>query len=271
MNRMSTEARAPSAVATILRGVAQRAGHRALVRPVAAAADEKSLEKHPVTDGAAEPLLSGGGEDQAWQRAYAQGLAAGREEARQAGFDQGLQQGLAEGRVLGASEVQRGAEALRQATTRQVELLAQWADALKAQAAQHLAQRLAAAEDDMVALCHDAICRLLGEHALKPTAIEAAVRRGIEECCGASLKTLLAVHVHPDDLALLQADPTLAQWLATEGGTDVAWRADGAVALGGCLVRSTHGQLDARLETQLAALTEAFQQQRHEGSSRDAP
>lgn len=279
MNRMPTDASPPSAAATILRGLAQPAGLRALVRPVPAArplgegpgfrpaaADERSLEKQPVTDDAAEPLQSGAeGEGQAWQRAYSQGLAAGREEARQAGFEQGLQQGLAEGRVLGASEVERGSEALRAAAMRQVELLAQWADALKAQTAQHLAQRFAAAEDDMVGLCHAAICRLLGEHALKPQAIHAAVRRGIEECCGASLKTLLAVHVHADDLALLQADPTLAQWLATEDGADVVWRADSTVALGGCLVRSTHGHLDARLETQLAALTQALQQQRHEG------
>jgi flagellar assembly protein FliH len=197
--------------------------------------------------------------------AYREGLEAGREEARQAGFEQGLQQGLAEGRDRGVSEVQRDTDAMRATMVQQMELLEHWAKSLKAQTAQHLAQRLEAVEDDMVALCHVAISRLLGAHALTPRIITEGVRRSVSECCGDSLEGLLSVDVHPADLELLQMDSDVANWLATKQGTGVVWRADGQVALGGCVVRSTSGNLDARLETQLTALTKALLQHRSEG------
>ena len=63
-------------------------------------------------------------------------------------------------------------------------------------------------------------------------------------------KDQLAVHVHPSDAALLAA--------GRDGNEAWRWVADDAVQLGGVILRSPEGSLDARLEIQLAALREAL-------------
>jgi flagellar assembly protein FliH len=262
--------------AAVLRGVPPPMGHRALLRPTAVVSratpglrgDSAMSAEGPVAISAENNAeghrdLQSDARDRA--QSYQEGLDAGREEARQAGFDQGLQQGLAEGRSRGVQQAEREAEATRAAMARQVALLDLWTQSLKAQAAQQLAERLAAAEDDMVALCHAAVGRLLGTRFLAPEVVTHAVRRAIEECCGENLQTLSTVHVHPDDLALLQSDAALARWLSQRQAGEAVWRADTDVALGGCMVHSSQGTLDARLEIQLAALTQALLGHRQEG------
>ena len=284
MSRARAVAVLSPAGAVVLRGVPQPPVSRALLRPAIVAhtpvagpksGPDASLwmvhEAKSALEDAAKELHAAAAQKaaaeqtQAVEQAYREGLEAGREEVRQSGFEKGLQQGLVQGREAGAIEVQREKETLHAAMARQSGLLDQLVQSLKTQTAQHLMQRLETAEDEMVSLCHAAIGRLLGEHALDAEIIIGAVRRAMGECCGDTLESLLSVHVHPDDLALLQADAGLARWLADKDGGRVVWRADGEVTLGGCVVRSTHGSLDARLETQLEALTEAFRQRRGEG------
>jgi flagellar assembly protein FliH len=66
----------------------------------------------------------------------------------------------------------------------------------------------------------------------------------------------LAIHIHPGDLEMLRADATLSEWLKRHGSGPIQWRADETVRLGGCVVHTDRGSLDARLETQLWALHE---------------
>ena len=66
--------------------------------------------------------------------------------------------------------------------------------------------------------------------------------------------------MHPDDLAMLQKGQGPMQGLP--GGTDVQWVASSEVALGGCILQSPEGGLDARFETQLEALREMLLQTR---------
>lgn len=281
MSRVREDA-VPSPVgAVVLRGVPHPPATRALLRPTTVvqvsatgskgpsdASPRTVLEAQSAVPKSANELHAAAAQKaeaewvQAVEKAYREGLEAGQEEARQSGVEQGRQEGLLQGREAGAIEVQRENESARATMAKQSGLLDQLTQSLRAQTAQHLMQRLDAAEDDMVALCHAAIGRLLGERALDPEVVVRAVRQAVSECCGDTLEGLLSIHVHADDLALLQADAALAKWLADQGGGRVAWRADGEVALGGCVVRSACGCLDARLETQLEALTEAFRRRR---------
>jgi flagellar assembly protein FliH len=209
----------------------------------------------------------------AWQsgfqagRAEAEGALRGAQEsALQAGFKEGFergvqegrQQGLAEGREAGRQAVEREARSSQEAMAGRLAQLDQLLAALPAE----LGRRLASAEEDMVALCHAAVCRILGEQLVTPDGVVHCVAQAIREADGGSLLQTsdqrgLAVHVHPVDLESLQVDPRLASWLSGEASTrsaPVRWVADERVRLGGCLVRSSEGTLDARLETQLAAL-----------------
>lgn len=280
MSLVSREAAEPQAA--VLRGVPPSAGHRALLRPATAASkaapsvrDDSAVSSVGQSAISAVPAIPAKGDTvdhrllqwtaQNKAQAYQEGLDAGREEARQTGFDQGLQQGLSEGRSRGVQQAEREAEATRAAMARQLALLDLLTQSLKAQTTQQLAQRLSTAEDDMIALCHVAVGRLLGTGFLAPEVVTHAVRRAIEECCGENLQALTAVHVHPGDLALLQSDAALAQWLSQRQAGETVWQADSDVALGGCVVRSSQGTLDARLESQLAALTQALLGQRDKG------
>ena len=193
-------------------------------------------------------------------------LDEAREQARGEGWQQGFDEGVARGREAAAEELRQQAEAARHALGARTERLDAWLAAFPAQLQRGLAARLAAGEEDMIALSHELVCRVLGEHALETGRVAALVRQAIAQCCGigtgGSANGLLAVRVHGSDLEALESDAELSQWLVRQGARGVRWVADSQVALGGCVVESTHGNLDARLETQLASMKAALLQAR---------
>jgi type III secretion protein L len=69
----------------------------------------------------------------------------------------------------------------------------------------------------------------------------------------------IVLRVHPEDLAALEA--TRSKWRETiSSGLDVTLVADTSVGRLGCVVESDLGRVDARLETQLAALEQALRE-----------
>jgi flagellar assembly protein FliH len=161
-------------------------------------------------------------------RLDAQQLAmAIHEEARERGYAQGLQDGATAGRAAFDAEVARLGAIIAAVTAAKAAVLA-------------------GAEDAMVDLAFGALCAILGEQA----ATRAAVARLVAEHGAARAnREQVIVRLHPEDLALLLAG----------GGDDAALftrtcRADADIVLGGCMVDSGSGTLDARLETQLARL-----------------
>lgn len=214
-------------------------------------------------------------DESALQRAREEGRQAGLLEGRDqalreqahAGFEEGLRQGLVEGRGAGEIEAQRRLTGAQEQAAERLQRIEQfhaaWAEQL--QAAFHA--RLEGAEDDMVALCHGVICRLLGEHLVTQAGAAQAVRAAIETWLQSSEKQLrgegVTVHVHPGDLDAMKHDDMLARWLVQQGLRGMAWEASDGVRLGGCIVRSDEGDLDARLETQLASLRAQLSRSRH--------
>lgn len=197
--------------------------------------------------------------------------------AAEMGHREGLERGLAEGRA-GAAERERLAieaavaeatQALsdeRTALAAQREALAEEHDGLAAERAslsrehaQRLSQleallaavpaqiqeQLAQVEDDMLALCHDVICTVLGRQAAAPDTLRTMLREARGKL---HEPDSLAVHVHPDDHAALMHETR------APGEPGVTWVADPTVELGGLSLRSAQGSLDARLEVQLAQL-----------------
>jgi flagellar assembly protein FliH len=266
--------------ATVLRNVSDFGGRRVLSRPSSHAPTPQAQVSVPMGHLSAlsqgEPMVgSPQPTEQVQDAAYLQGLQAGREagfeaglkEGRAAGHSAGMEQGLIEGREAGAQESLRLSAEAREAIAQRIDRLDQWLLELPRQLQRSLAQQLEEAEDDMVSLCHGVVCRILGEHAMAPAQIAAAVRRAIVECCGESGRQragqrLVAVHVNPDDLALLEGDAEFAGWCERQGIAGMALRADALIELGGCIVHGSQGSLDARLETQLRALHAALRQER---------
>lgn len=102
------------------------------------------------------------------------------------------------------------------------------------------------AENDLVALAHELVCRILRDDARDPAVLR---RMAASLLADREPEGNYALHVHPDDLALIQAP-------GGESGRAWRWVGDESVVLGGVVARSEHGSIDARLETQLRMLGE---------------
>jgi flagellar biosynthesis/type III secretory pathway protein FliH len=158
-------------------------------------------------------------------------LAQFKQEAETA-RELGRQRGLQEGRATGAEEVRREADA-ELARIRSISAGLQRA----------LDTGIRGIEDVAVAIAFEAVCKMLGTTAASSEGIRALVHEAAQHAAGAQKVT---VRLHPTDLTALQAAGSLdatAQWVA-----------DKSIELGGCVVETDGGTLDARLETQVERL-----------------
>jgi len=199
------------------------------------------------------------------------------EEARQRGYEEGFAKGSIEGRARGDEEArQRAAQAAEKASRELEEHAQRLAQELRQEALagyqarvkvldglisalpSGIEARLAAAQDDMLALCFEVVCKVLGEGAAHPEALRAQLTKAMQGLRG---RKLAAIHMHPDDLTLLKEESQDPARELLAGGS-VQWIASTDVELGGCILQSPEGGLDARFETQLQALRELLNQTR---------
>lgn len=258
---ISPDQPAAGGAGAVLRGIALHREPRLLPHALRQSTRPTSANDGPSVPGAPfrrEPDLAAATRDAAVEEALTRGHEAGI--AR--GLEEGRRQGLEEGREAGRRAVERNAESAARAIAERLATL----DTLLASLPAELSRRLEGAEDDMVALCHAAVCRILGERLATREAVVETVREALRAAgCGPHLHAAapapLAIHVHPRNLELLRSDERIAVWLgpAHEG---LRWVADEAMQLGGCIVSTGEGSLDARLETQLAALRDVLTQRR---------
>ncbi len=245
----------------ILRGIALADEPRALTGPVLRPVAAPPVAPEPPPVPRFDPAEIERLREAAFREGYERGQASGLEEGRARGFEQGQ----AEGRKAAESAVLQQSRTAQDRIGLMTERLEQWLALLPDHFQEQLTARLRAAEDDMVALSHAVICRILGERALTRDAVVEAVHAAVGQFADALGSGLLAIHVHPQDLALLEADPALAEWLGRLCAGPIPWRPDETVQLGGCIVHTSQGGLDARLETQLAALQALLLDGRRQG------
>ncbi len=203
----------------------------------------------------------------AFDRGYQQGLEQARREAEQReaqathsmqaatrareAQDAATQQAQARAQMQAQVHAQTQAQELNASLTRLQELL----DTLRAKLPEQMHACLQDAEDDMLELVYEVVCRVLGESVASLDGLRAQLQSTLKAWHG---RAPLSLHLHPDDLALLQADATTAEFLRASGFSaeraSLRWVADPEVTLGGCMLRTSEGALDARLEVQLQAL-----------------
>jgi flagellar assembly protein FliH len=236
----------------------------------------------------------------------AQPDASGQVEARQraveAGYREGWQTGYDEGRQAGHKEAMGSAAVERQHERAAVQ--AQSRDSRRQLEAVLKTLRtqgdlfLAACENDMVALCFEALCQILGRSTVDP----AMVRRQIVAAVTATGSVRpLEVRLHPMDLQLLVEGMEVSdgrekqideQTVNDEGAAATSrmtsaqagkHRADGCstpaarafldgvtlvadhtLLMGGCVIDGSQGGLDARLDLQLARLRDLLLETRNE-------
>ena len=136
---------------------------------------------------------------------------------------------------------------------------------LKAQATATLASLAEAHQrlrQDLEQACFDiafaAAVKVFGQLSVDPQAVAGAVRQALAQ---AGSVADLQVRLHPADAQLLGRlleGPQAATWPADLG----TLCADPSIRAGGCVIRGAHGDVDARIETQLASLAELLIQHR---------
>ncbi|KAF0813395.1 hypothetical protein IGB42_02324 [Andreprevotia sp. IGB-42] len=101
-----------------------------------------------------------------------------------------------------------------------------------------------------VSIAYEALCKIAGEALLTRDGVLAVVRQVLGRL---RQRQAVTIYLAPDDLRLVgDPPPELAET------TQVTWAADARVGRGGCLIETPMGELDARLESQLQIILEAF-------------
>ena len=181
------------------------------------------------------------GYEAAYEAAYEAGYAAGNQAGHTAGHAAGYQSGFLEG--------QQGAEQAWQTRVKQAEQLLQQLPAV-------IAQRLELLEDDMLDLVFTSLCRLLGQISLSAQAVRAQVQQALIEL---GARSVAVMRLHPQDIACLQDDPYTAAMLQQMGvDSKIPFLADAHITLGGCIIDTPAGSLDARFEIQFQALRDSL-------------
>jgi flagellar assembly protein FliH len=135
----------------------------------------------------------------------------------------------------------------------------QWADHLERLAAlcgavdAALEGQILGVEDTMVEIAFAAICKVAGQAAMTQEGLRNIVREAMQVIIS---REAVVIRISPADYAMLQASPTPER--AIVEGIKVEVAADERVTAGGCLIETTGGTLDARLEIQLRELLETL-------------
>ena len=177
--------------------------------------------------GEAEALRAAARDEVAQGRA---GLAAEREAARRVGLAEGRAQGVAEAAAALAGARARAERALEASVPAAITLGRKMAEMIVGRAV-----------------------------ALDPATVADIVAAALESCrpVAGKLTGAVTVRLHPDDVAAAAArrDALAGR---VPAAAELRLVADDAVARPGCIIETGDGQLDARLETQLAALERAL-------------
>lgn len=157
-----------------------------------------------------------------------------RQDAAEAGRESGYQAGHAEGRAELARQAARLNELIDQITKVNED-------------------RLTALEEEIVEVVFTSVAKILGEALVSADAVIAAVRQSIKQLV---TRDRLVIHLSPQDKRLV--DEVAEKSDETLFGNGIEIVADERVELGGCLLQSRTGGLDARLEVQMQLLRECL-------------
>ncbi|HEX7888056.1 MAG TPA: FliH/SctL family protein [Ramlibacter sp.] len=177
-------------------------------------------------------------EEVAVQRGHDAGWQQGREEGFHLGHEEGVRKGMEEALARGRAATEQAVTEARAPLAKQEERLRGLAGALN----DCVARGLASVEDELVALCFEAVCHVFGSNALRPEVVRSHLEHLLSQWRSISA---IEVHVHPQDAEMLAAS---GMGEKAEGWN---WVADPEVSIGGCILVGRGGGLDARLETAL--------------------
>jgi flagellar assembly protein FliH len=188
-------------------------------------------------------------QEQAAREGYETGLSQGREDGQSVGKEEGFRIGREEGLAAAEKEsllsVQHAIAAAKATLNKQEQQLLQLMQSIP----EKIAACLASAEDDMVALVHESVCRIAGKLAISSDGVRQIVQQAMAQL---SASEEIVVRLHPSDYQLLSESMKTSPL----PGREPSCLADNQVSAGGCMIDHPQGTLDARLGTQLRQFTD---------------
>lgn len=153
-----------------------------------------------------------------------------------------------EGYAIGYEEgIQAGNTALKEQKESMQRLLDSLAD--------KYAGEIAQLDDAIVEIIFSALRKILGEILIEPEAVVASVKQAIKHIIQ---RDKLVVHISETDMRLLRQLPGATRDLIADRQVELV--SDDRVTLGGCIVQTDNGSLDARIEVQLQQLRDRLLQ-----------
>jgi len=197
----------------------------------AAAVVNVSVEDPPTADRAGDGTLP---EEVASAIDRAAEIEAVREQAREQGYADGFSRG--------------DEEAKRELAQHRSEL-----ERLVASMEKAHQEALAGIEDIALGIAWEAVCKILGEAAATRQGIQALVEQSANRV---RAEEKMIVRLCPADIGILKEgkDPSEAE----NETRRMEFLADPSIEMGGCIIETSAGRIDAKLETQLSRLSQAL-------------
>lgn len=142
-----------------------------------------------------------------------------------------------------------GEAAAEKSFSERLELLRKLIESLK----EEVSQEITGLEDIVVGIAFESVCKILGKSLVNEKGILAVVQQVMSH---AKDQEDLIIHVSPSDYALLYENKGALSGDSHHGKHELV--PDDRVALGGCLVETSGGTLDGRLEIQLQQLRDTL-------------
>lgn len=168
------------------------------------------------------------------KRALLAEMDLARDAAVKEGFESGHAQGLAESRQLLQAQIDALTKLLNSAT-------------------EVLQSQIGGLEDIVVALGFETVCKIMGSAMQDRDSVVAVVRQVISHVKESEPITIRVAPADYEQLAENQAVIT-----QTHFSSGITLQPDDRVVLGGCLIETSGGSLDGRLETQLQQVKDAL-------------
>jgi flagellar assembly protein FliH len=226
----------------IIRSPVVLAGKRRLTGPGSRLQPEQPAAADKTTAAQAPPAEAGAQRTHELVEQVRRSILTQVKSEAEAARELGRQRGLQEGRAAGREESQ---QALATELARVRSIAGKLSEAL--------ASAIGGLEDIAVAIAFESICKVLGEAAMTEAGVRALVRQAAAH---AKNQERLLVRLHAADLSTLSAAGALNAIVPS--GKNVSWVADSSIELGGCVVETDGGGLDARLETQIERMRAAL-------------
>ncbi len=179
------------------------------------------------------------------QQAYEESYQLGQEQGRQDGQQEGYQNGFSQGQQAGRAEMQ---QLIEQAIGNAQQLLRVTEEEIK--------EQLIAAEEQIVAIALAVARKIVAyEVSENPMVVLPLVKAALEKV---SDQEEVVIRVSMDDFeAVLQAKKDLQTMVGKEHALKII--VDGTIECGSCIIDTSYGTVDARIDTQFEIIKKALQ------------